>query len=212
LTRPCKRLAHPAPSAHRAALTPLVCPSLTHVCTHTHTHTHARTHTCSRNTPTSPGYACNASDPQTTCEVGDLSGKFGVLVPDAAGRAQGVWHDASFGILSGHRATGLSAVVHNGSPRIACANLVPPAAIARFNSAGISGTVALSKASGGRYAPPANCDLTQRERERHAHTHRHTHTHTQRHARTHTQTHAHTDAHTDAYISGFQACVCRTSA
>lgn len=103
----------------------------------------------SRNTPTNPGYACNASDPQATCEVGDLSGKFGVLVPDAGGRAQGVWHDASFGILSGYRATGLSAVVHNGSPRIACANLVPPAAMARFNSAGVSGTVTLTKASGG---------------------------------------------------------------
>ena len=105
----------------------------------------------SKNTPTNPNYACNASDPLNTCELGDLSGKFGVLLPDASGRVKGVVHDATIGILSGYRITGLSVVVHNGSPRIACANLVQAAAVARFNTAGVSGTITLTKASGGRY-------------------------------------------------------------
>jgi len=80
-----------------------------------------------------------------------MSGKFGALQPDASGRARGVVHDATIGIYNGHRINGLSVVIHNGSPRIACANLVAPAAVARFNAASVSGSVTFTKASGGRY-------------------------------------------------------------
>jgi len=83
-----------------------------------------------------------------------MSGKFGALQPDATGRARGVVHDATIGIYNGHRINGLSVVIHNGSPRIACANLVAPAAVARFSAAGVSGSVAFTKASGGRCVAP----------------------------------------------------------
>ena len=103
----------------------------------------------SQNTPTNPNYTCRPND-TATCELGDMSGKFGYLVPDSAGRVRGVVHDASIGVLHGYRVNGLSVVIHNGTPRIACANLVLPAAVARFNAAGVTGTVTLAKASGGR--------------------------------------------------------------
>ena len=104
---------------------------------HTHAPTHPgfSPHTCPlgrpawRHTPgsanTGAGYACNDSAP-STCEIGDLAGKHGTLLPPAAGAAATAsYTDAQLMLHGPLSVIGRSVVVHapNGT-RLQCATIV----------------------------------------------------------------------------------------
>ena len=85
----------------------------------------------------------------TTCELGDLSGKFGPLVPQGS-KAQGLLTDPTLDISKRDRILGLSIVIHNQTHRVSCANLESPVAVAFFTGTnGVTGSATFSKTAGG---------------------------------------------------------------
>ena len=85
----------------------------------------------------------------TTCELGDLSGKFGPLMPQGS-KAQGLLTDPTLDISKRDRILGLSIVIHNQTHRVSCANLESPVAVAFFTGTnGVTGSVTFSKTAGG---------------------------------------------------------------
>ncbi|KAJ1961017.1 hypothetical protein IWQ62_004013 [Dispira parvispora] len=71
-------------------------------------------------------YKCDPAQPTTTCEVGDLSGKHGKLVPKSDKPiAAGEYTDADVHLTGDNSIAGRSVVVHNAAgDRIGCGNIV----------------------------------------------------------------------------------------
>lgn len=96
-------------------------------------------------------YFCDPND-FSTCEIGDLSAKFGEITPDVNGFAKGVFTDDTLDLLNGYMIIGASIVIHNASgARIACANIVHPKVVATFTGEkGIYGEITIARVNGGK--------------------------------------------------------------
>ncbi|KAJ1913720.1 hypothetical protein IWQ60_009105, partial [Tieghemiomyces parasiticus] len=72
-------------------------------------------------------YKCNPNDAFATCELGDLSGRFGPIVATGTGLAQSAqtYRDVYLGIRNGNIISNRAVVVHNEKgDRVACGNIL----------------------------------------------------------------------------------------